>query len=240
MTQLVLFIVTFVAYFIKGFSGFGPALLIVPFFTLFAGAPIALTASALLDALAGLILLWGIRKKIDWKFTMPIIVAISVGSFVGARLIFVLPILLLKKLIGIFLSIFILYLIWNPDFRHPFSEKRLWPVTLLVSLVSGISGGLVGMSGPPLAAYLKFRFPKDYFRAQLIVVFFFEKLIRLFVYHTYQLIPTQQWTKLIWFLPVLLLGLWVGTHYHARIGEKKFTRIVAFILLIPAIKLIFF
>lgn len=164
MIDLILFVVTFAAYFIKGFSGFGPALLIVPFFTLFAGAPVALTASALLDALAGLVLLREIRKKIDWKFTLPIIAAISVGSFLGARLIFALPLPLLKRLIGLFLGIFILYLLWNPEKRHPVSEKRLWPVTLLVSLLSGMSGGLVGMSGPPLVAYLKFRFPKDYFR----------------------------------------------------------------------------
>ncbi len=240
MIDLILLVVTFAAYFIKGFSGFGPALLIVPFFTLFAGAPVALTASALLDALAGLVLLREIRKKIDWKFTLTIIAAIYVGSFLGARLIFALPLPLLKRLIGLFLGIFILYLLWNPEKRHRVSENRLWPVTLLVSLLSGMSGGLVGMSGPPLVAYLKFRFPKDYFRTQLIVVFFFEKLIRLFVYHTYRLIPAQEWSELIRFVPVLLAGLWVGSRYHTRIGEEKFTRIVALLLFIPAIKLIFF
>ncbi|MEJ2636862.1 MAG: sulfite exporter TauE/SafE family protein [Calditrichia bacterium] len=241
MTSIILFLVTIVAYFIKGLSGFGPAMVVVPMFTLFAGAPLALTASALLDAVSGIILIFSVWRKIDWRFVLPIIVAISLGSFFGAQLVFIIPLNALRKIIGIFLSLFIIYLLINPNSDNGAGKKRPSPwYTSLAGLLSGITGGLVGMSGPPLVSFMKYHFPKDFFRTQLIAIFLIEKFVRLAVYSNRQLLPLHQWPHLLIYIPFLLIGLWIGNHFHARISEKHFNRAVAVILIFPAVKLIFF
>ena len=61
-------LIILLAYFIKGFSGFGPALVIVPLFTLLYDAPSALLLAAVFDVFAGGILLRSVWKEIDWKF----------------------------------------------------------------------------------------------------------------------------------------------------------------------------
>jgi uncharacterized membrane protein YfcA len=37
---------------------------------------------------------------------------------------------------------------------------------------------------------------------------------------------------------IMLLGLWVGQHLHFKVNERNFTRIIALILLIPAINIL--
>jgi len=240
LLEYLLFLVTIAAYFIKGLSGFGPALLVVPLFTLLAGAPFALMTSAVLDLLAGAFLLRGVWKEIDWHFVLPVVVSISAGSFMGAQLVFMVPLVLLRRGIGIILALFIIYLLISPEpqqaeERHP-PQFHLW----IVGLVSGLCGGLVGMSGPPLVAYMKYNFRKDFFRAQLIVIYLVENFVRLLVYGNRQLLPSAEWTRLSLLIPFMLAGLWLGTRFHSRISEKQFARAVAFILIIPAVKLALF
>lgn len=240
MIQIILFLTTILAYFVKGMSGFGPALFVVPVFTLLAGAPVALTASALMDAVAGLVLIGSVWKKIDWRFSLPIILAISLGSFSGAQLIFFLPQTVLRRAIGGMLLIFVLYMLFHSEPTEG-SDRRpaLW-LTLLAAFGSGLSGGLVGMSGPPLVAFMKFYFRKSFFRSQLIVIFLMEKFVRLAVYHNRNLLPQAQWPSLMIYIPFLLAGLWLGSRIHARISERQFNRAVGAVLLIPAAKLLLF
>ena len=64
------------AYFIKGFSGFGPALIIVPFFTILYDAPSALVLAVIFDMFAGAFLMYSVRKEIDWRFVLVIFIVI--------------------------------------------------------------------------------------------------------------------------------------------------------------------
>ncbi|MFZ0388842.1 MAG: sulfite exporter TauE/SafE family protein [Calditrichia bacterium] len=238
--SVLLYLATLLAYFIKGFGGFGPAMIIVPVFALIAGTNLALAASALLDAAAGLILLRTVWPRIDWQFVWPVMAAIAGGSFLGARTAYFLPEDLLLKIMGFVLLIFVIYLFFQDN--RPAVEAGGAPRwgTIAAGLLAGLLGGLSGMSGPPLVAYLKYYYPKEFFRTQLIVIFLAEKFIRLLVYGRHQMLPWQEWPVLFTFLPMLLLGLWIGTRLHGKVSEKQFTRTVALILIFPAVKLIFF
>lgn len=244
-TIAALLLVTLTAYFIKGLAGFGPALLIVPFFTLLAGVELALPASAFFDVLAGTMLLFQVYRQINWRFCLPLMLAMGLGSFSGAQLIFYLPLLWIRSGMGIFILLFALSL-WisasqhknsSPIPRRDVSPRQYW-YAALAGFGGGVCGGLMGMSGPPLIMYLKRVYPKDLFRSQLIVVFMVENLVRLFVYQKYQLLKAEQGFILLLCLGPLLLGLWLGSHLHLRISEPYFNRAVALILLVVSIKIL--
>ena len=56
MTEIVLAsIVVFAAYFLKAFTGFGPAMILIPFFTILFDPGTAITASTFFDFWIGLI-----------------------------------------------------------------------------------------------------------------------------------------------------------------------------------------
>ena len=76
-------ICVFAAYFIKGFSGFGPALLIIPTFTLLYDPYLALSYSGIFDFIAGISLIGTVYKSINWKIVLPITFFLLLGAYLG-------------------------------------------------------------------------------------------------------------------------------------------------------------
>jgi uncharacterized membrane protein YfcA len=240
-----LFAITFAAYFVKGLTGFGPALIIIPFFTLLLGAEFALPALALFDLVAGIILFVSVYKKINWQFCLPLLIFIGLGSFVGANMVLAIPLPLITYLIGIIIFCFAIYLLFvensygeseqsdNPTFRI----KRTAGASLM-AFSGGVLGGLAGISGPPLIIYLKKYFSKSFFRTQLIVIFLFENMVKLLVYYKGGWVQLPQLKIVFLNIPVLLLGLGLGSVLHFRISDRLFNRVVAVILILISLKII--
>lgn len=231
-------LVIFVAYFVKGFSGFGPSLIIVPFFTLLYDPQSALIIAAVFDFFAGCILVYQIRKKIRWSFVFSVFAALAAGAFFGALLLNTLPVEGLKKIIGVILLLFsVIILVQRNGFIQATKKKFEW-LKYPAGFLSGFLGGLVSMSGPPLIIYMKFMYEKTFFRTQLIAIFVFGTAWRslLFFYHEIPFnIPP---INLIFYFCLLLLGLWLGGKLHIKVNEIVFNKIVAIILLIPAMSLL--
>jgi len=231
-------LVILVAYFVKGFSGFGPALIIVPFFTIIYDPQSALIVAAVFDFLAGCILVYQIRHQIRWHFVISVFAALAAGAFFGALLLNTLPVQGLKKLIGIILLIFSVLILTQRNSMLPETKKKYAWLKYPAGFMSGFLGGLVSMSGPPLIIFMKLMYEKTFFRTQLIAIFVFGTAWRslLFFYHHIPFnIPL---INLIFYFFLLLLGLWLGGKLHIRVNEIVFNKIVAIILLIPAISLL--
>lgn len=240
---LFLITITFLAYSIKGLTGFGPALIIVPFFTAIIGIQFALPAAAIFDTIAGLLLLTTVFKQISWKFCFPLMISIAIGSFIGAHTVFIVSPALIQILIGIFIFLFGLYL-WLTNsqkilIKNIDKQKVLFGATI-AGFLGGITGGMIGMSGPILVIYLKYFFSKEFFRTQLITIFLVENVVRLIIYYKGGLLGFEESKSFITCLPALLIGLWVGHALQVHISEKHFNRVVSSILILVSLKLVLF
>jgi len=240
---LFLIAITLVAYILKGLTGFGPALIVVPFFTVAVGVEYALPASAIFDAIAGFILLSTVYKQISWKFCIPLMIAMAVGSFIGANAVFGVSPALIRILIGSFIFLFGVYL-WTEKGKSSHESipdlTTVSPGGAAAGFFGGISGGMIGMSGPIVAIYLKYFFQKDFFRSQLIAIFLVENIVRTFIYIKGGLINFQNVNLLLYCLPALLIGLWLGHKLHLQISERLFNRVVSVILISVSVKLVLF
>jgi uncharacterized membrane protein YfcA len=225
------------AYFVKGFSGFGPALIIVPFFAILYDPPSALVIAALFDFFAGCILVYTVRKEIRWSFVLSVFAVLGIGVVVGSHLLGRIPVEDLKKIIGAVLLIFSFIILLQTNGTR---RKNIQKYTFLkypAAFVSGFLGGLVSMSGPPLIIYMKMMYQKAFFRTQLIAIFLLETAWRylVFLYHDVPMsIPLQ---SLIVYFICLLAGLWLGSRLHVKVNEVVFNKIVAIILLVPSFAL---
>ena len=231
-------LVILVAYFVKGFSGFGPAMIIVPFFTMIYDPQSALIVAAVFDFLAGCILVYQIRHQIRWHFVFSVFAALAAGAFFGALLLNTIPAGGLKKLIGVILLVFSTLILLQRNGTVPEAKKKYEWLRYPAGFLSGFLGGLVSMSGPPLIIYMKLMYEKTFFRTQLIAIFIFGTAWRSLLFFYYQIpfnIPT---INLVLYFFLLLLGLWLGGKLHVRVNEIVFNKIVAIILLIPAISLL--
>ena len=231
-------LVILIAYLVKGFSGFGPALIIVPFFSLLYDPPSALVIAALFDFFAGFILVYTVRKEIRWSFVLLVFVALGIGVVFGSFLLGRIPVDGLKKIIGAILLIFALIILVQQNGTGWKNKQKYSFLKYPTAFVSGFLGGLVSMSGPPLIIYMKMMYERSFFRTQLIAIFMLGTAWRylLFLYHDIPMnIPFQ---SLIIYFFFLLAGLWLGSHLHVKVNEVVFNKIVAVILLIPAFGLL--
>jgi len=241
LTTVVAVATALLAYFIKGFTGFGPALIMVPVLTLLFDPTTAIMTSTVLDLISGGILFVSVYRRLDWKFVGPMSVMLSIGTYFGAALLPHLDATRLSKIIGAGLLTFIVLLLIQ-DFvnkKPVFSNQWIHWAGYPVALISGFGGGLLGISGPVLVLYMKFLYDKTYFRDQLIGIFFFCALWRILLYRAFEIPVNIDSVLLLTMLSIGLIGLWIGTRLHSSIDEQKFNRVVIIILLIPAANLLF-
>ncbi len=235
------YLIVFIAYFVKGFSGFGPALILIPVLTLIYDPATAISVSTLFDLIAGPILFIPIYRQLNWKFVIQITVFLFIGAYFGALLLNYFPADILRSIIAAGLFLFIIILLLQKE-RYRFSERTLRILKLFripVSLAGGFSGGLIGISGPIIVIYMKFLYQKTFFRSQLIAIFMLGAAWRLVLYRSHDIIPELDWNQIMVMILFMFSGLLLGHKFHARVDEKLFNRIVAVILIIPALNLIF-
>ncbi len=232
--------VVFVAFFVKGFTGFGPALILIPILSNFFPARQVIYLSTLLDLFAGFYLLITVRRLINWQLVIPVLLLFFPGAYLGARLLSSMESSLLKQLLGAAMLFFIGIIWFNtlPQTNQiKIKIRQKW--TLIISFLAGIGGGLFGISGPLLVIYFKLAYRKEIFRAQLIAIFAFGAVWRLFLYHSLgSRLGFTLWQFLI-FLVIMLTAIVLGSALHLHVNQKKFDRLVALILFIPSFSLLF-
>jgi uncharacterized membrane protein YfcA len=233
-------LIIFAAYFVKGFSGFGPSLIIVPFITLLYDPSSALILTAFFDFFAGAILIYSVRKEVNWSFVLSIFIALGIGTFFGSLLPGRIPVAVLKKIIGAVILIFsFIILLQKNDIEGREKSKYRW-LKYPAGILSGFSGGLVSISGPPLVIYMKIMYQKSFFRTQLIGIFLLGTAWRSILYIYHQIPLSIPISSLIIYFIFLLIGLWLGGRLHVKVNEIVFNKIIAIILIIPALNLLFF
>lgn len=233
--------VVFAAYFLKAFTGFGPAMIMIPFFTILFDPGTAITAATLYDFLAGSILFISVWKQIKWKFVFSIFCSLAIGAIFGSFLLGKVPESLIKQIIGITILVFaIIILLQKNGNVERKKSKKIQSLKYPVGLIGGFLGGFIGISGPPIIIYLKMLYKKTFFRTQLIGIFFFGAGWRFILYRINNIQFNLDFNAIGVFFIIMIAAVWVGTKLHFKVNEIIFNRVVAVLLLIPTINLIFY
>ena len=242
MTEIILAsFVVFASYFLKAFTGFGPAMIMIPFFTLLYGPGTAITATTLFDFLAGMILLISVWKEIQWKFVFSIFSSLAFGAIFGSILLGSVPDYWIKKFIGLTILIFAIVMLFqkNGNSHIKRNNKVIKSLKYPVGVLGGFMEGFIGISGPPIIIYMKMFYEKSFFRTQLIGIFFFGAGWRLILYRINGIEFNLEYFDVGIFFLIMLCATWVGTKLHIKVNEIIFKRIVAFLLIMPSLNLIF-
>ena len=241
MTEIILgSLIVFAAYFLKAFTGFGPAMILIPFFTILFDPGTAITASTIFDFWIGLILLISVWKEIQWRFVFSIFIPLAIGAIFGSFLLGNVSDYWIKKIIGITILVFAVIILFQKEGNS--IAKRSDKICLLrypVGAFGGFLGGLMGITGPPIIIFLKMLYDKSFFRTQLISIFFFGAGWRFMLYRINGIEFNLDYSSFGIFFIVMLIAAWIGTKLHFKVNEIMFNRIVAFLLIVPAINLVF-
>ena len=231
-------IIVFCAYFLRGFTGFGSAIFGIPLILMMASIGFVVPAYLILDAAATGILTIETKKYFNWKIALPVVVGMIPGNILGTYILSSYDIPVLKIILGILILTFSFYIFFVK--KTPEIKDRRGIIGFIAGALSGILGGIFGVSGPPVVIYLKYRIPeKDMFRAQIVLLIIFENVFRLFLYACGGLYNSFNLKFALILLPSMALGLFLGSRLNIKASQRTFDIIAAGILMMAGAGLIF-
>jgi hypothetical protein len=231
---------SFFAYFLKGFSGFGPALIFVPVFALFFNPAIALTASTVVDIFAGALMIYSLLpSREEAKVIFRLSIFLLVGTAAGALFLGTLPTESILGLIGLITFVFgANILLFHKAIPGDFKSENpalIWGG----SFFCGFFSTLVGTGGPFIVFGAKKAFDKNKFRKILVSVFLIEAMLKVVAYHWLGIWSGEAVRLAFIFSPAIIAGLAIGSYLHNKTKEIHFDLIVGTLLLLIAVRILY-
>ena len=227
-------LVVFIAYTIKGLSGFGSGLIAVPLLAFILPLKVVVPVLGLLSYGGTIIQSITLRKKAQWKLIFSLIPFSLAGVVLALWLLVNLDQNLLSLFLGMFVIVYSLY-----TFKPVQSINTTKYGTVIAGCLGGFIGALFGTGGPFYVIYLKLRqLDKGQFRATIASIFLLDGAMRISAYGASGLYTQQVITLTLIFIPVLLIALYAGNHVHVKINEHQFNRMISLILFFSGIMLV--
>ncbi len=234
-------LVALLAFFVKGVAGFGPALFLVPLWSLFLPFKTVVPATAFLLFLANLPMLVLVRRHLNPRRDLAAAFPYALGIVLGSHLLIALPEAVLRRILGGVLLVFAAWVLARP--RPP---KRAPPLDrgeavrlFLVGFSGGLLVGMVGAGALPFLIYTPLRYPKGDARALFTAVFALGTLVWAATYAGLGLLGWEEVKIALSALPGTLVGLALGQAVALRLSPEGFARLVGILLLYPGVRLLF-
>lgn len=214
---------------LQGLTGFGFSILAVPLITLFMSPKTAIPILLVYSMIINIVVLSSARKAVNLKKIWILLAAGIFSMPLGTHLLVIMNEGLLKIFIGLIILIFgVLLLI---GFRKQFKNEKL--AMLPVGLLSGLLGGSISISGPPIILFLSNQnVDKHTFRGNLAAYFFILNLFTVPVYYWNGLLTKEVWNYSLTFLPALLIGVFLGNLLSHKIKDDHFKKLTLILLII--------
>lgn len=229
---ITMMLVVFFAGIVRGFTGFGSALLAVPALAVIYGPVQAVVIEVLIEIPVCLGLLPTAVKHAERRTILPMIAMFMLFVPVGAVLLTVTSPDLVKTLISFFV-LFAVVLIWQqPGVAHAMSPKANY----VVGALSGTTQGLTGMAGPLFATALIARGDtgvrtRANISALACGIIFFSVVS----FGVLGLITAKLALYALLASPAILLGVWVGSVLFLSYGDLRLREVILCFLAITAI-----
>jgi len=224
--------VALVAGMVRGFAGFGAAMMMTPVFSALYGPAVGITLCILLEIVVALPLLPRAIQYVDWRRIGLLMVAAVVGAPVGNLVLTqVSPEPMRWAISAIVLSaVALLASGWR------FHGAWRAPVTLAIGATSGFLNGLSGMAGPPIAFYyLAGNETTTRVRANLTTYFVFVDVAALAVFLARDLVHWDTGVLALWLAPAVVAGGLLGERLFPLASEAFYRRLALGLLVGVAI-----
>ncbi len=223
---------TFGAAAIRGLTGFGMAIILVPLLGLIIRPDKAVVLAIILQLLIGPI---GFRKILaDSHRTSATLIAIAAifATPLGIWLLSNTPPDIARIAIAV-IAIGAFFLVLSPS--RPGHQPTVF-TGVLTGLVAGVLTGFAAMPGPPVVPYyMRQDLPPQQVRASMMFVFFATAIAGTIASWLLGLISSDiVWFSILLFVP-MLVGNWLGGLAFGRVADRTWRTIIALILAVAVI-----
>ena len=204
---------------VRGFSGFGTAMVYVPVASALYEPKIAVVQLFIFDVVATLPLLVNALRQCTWREIVPLLAGAVIGVPIGVQLLLVVDPVVLRWFIS--LTILVILSVMASGWRY---ERTLsQPTTVAIGSLSGVSGGIAGLSGPPVILFwLGGQNKAPVVRANILAFFGLMSVITGLTFWANDLFTADIGRHSLLILPVYALGIGAGALLFRGADEKTF------------------
>lgn len=229
---LICAVVACIAGMVRGFAGFGAAMVMTPIFSALYGPAVGVALCLMLEIAVALPVVPGVLGLVDWRRIGLMLVAAAVGvPFGNLVLTWADPEPMRWAISAIVLGAVALL---ASGWRYAGQPR---PVTTLAAGVSsGFLNGLAGMAGPPIAFYyLASRESAAHVRANLTTYFVFVDLVAIATFASRSLVDWNTVVLALFLAPAVMLGGVLGAKLFPLASESFYRRLALALLVGVAI-----
>ena len=217
----------FVAFVVRGFSGFGSSLIAVSALTIVLAPALVVPAVFALEVLASISLLPAVWQQIDWRSLRWVLAGCAIATPIGVLALAEVPVDLMRLAISALVVCAAMVLLAEQTVQR---SPGPW-TTFGVGCAVGVLNGASGMGGPPAVVFYFATVAASVGRATLIAFFVFTDLYALLLASSGGLLTTGVIVLAIYAAPFMLLGIWFGNKGFIRTNPKSLRKLVLWLLI---------
>jgi hypothetical protein len=237
MTDMILLgLLTLVASAIGTATGFGTSTVMIPVMALFVPVPIALLFVGIIHLCGDIWKVLLFKRGLDWKLILAFGLSGIAASYVGATLSLHAEDLPLKRILGSFLILYVLYLFLKREWALP----KTHGTAVFGGLLSGLFAGFFGVGGAVRGAFLlAFDLPKAVYicTSGLIALFIDVTRVSRYIWGGTRL-EQELLFALVLSIPVSFAGAYLAKRFLDRLPQKFFRIFVGVFLALVGAKLV--
>jgi hypothetical protein len=219
-----------VAGLMRGFAGFGSAILMAPILAILFGPVHMVPLVSCLELPMGAMLFAGVRKDVDWRFVGPLSAIAMIAMPAGVWMLLSLDAGTLTKFVSVIVLLFVGVLVSGWRYRGP----RPLPLTLGIGGVSGAMMATTSVGGPPVLIYmLAAELPALTVRANIVAYYLLTGFVLIVIVMLASPTGVAALVDAILLLPIILIGSWIGSRLAGKASERVY-RAIAYAFLTTA------
>lgn len=217
---------------VRGFSGFGSAMIYMPLIASVYDPRIAAVTLLLVDFTCSTPFAIPELRRCTWAEVIPISIAMAVTVPLGTWLLIVLDPTVLRWAIAIGVLTLVIVLMSGWRYRGP----STLPITAGVGLTAGIGAGAAQIAGPPVILYWLSRGNNAVtLRANLMVFFLFCGVVLIAVYAMQGLFTARPIALSLMFGPTYIAGVALGSLMFKRASDRLYRNVAYAICVLAAL-----
>jgi uncharacterized membrane protein YfcA len=212
---------------IRAFTGFGFALAAMPVLSLFVAPTEAVVLTASLTLAINLLTIRSFWPAAPKRQLLPILLAASVGTGLGAQLLTRFSVAQFQLWVGLGVVTACLLL----TVYHPLPQPPRRGIRELTGLVSGLMNGAFAIPGPPIIIYaMATERDAGRSRSMLMTYFMLAAIVALIIFGAAGYLSLRNLWLFMLAMPAMLLGDRIGFTLFRKFGTKMYRRIALAVL----------
>ena len=176
------------------------------------------------------------HSRMVWPMLGGGLVGVTIATFFLTNV----PVDLLRRVLGVIVMIFVLYRIFEHYIMRNLQYERHGWHGPLAGGVAGLTSTLAHIGGPPITIYLMLQdLSPPVFVATSALFFACLNWVKVAYYYFAGLFRFDLLVHLVWFAPLVPLGVWIGKRVVYKVNKVWFDRLILVFLVISGAVLLF-